>query len=165
MMGNSYGGDDLYRLCWALRVMDTYLSTQTLTSQPVILPNHPHPWFLPFFFFALLCFLSSFSTCFLIECPGVGKMEKIMRHQADRGWAKVPPSGWIPLFLPYHPGHISISASPHFSHLSVSGIWSVKSFLGRLICSQLGLTNVLLSSHSHLLFSSIQHNEKLKVKK
>lgn len=117
MMGNSYGGDDI-RLCSALRVMDTYLSTQTLTSQPVILIFPLPPGSCHFFFFALLCFLSSFSTCFLIECPEV-------REDGEDNEA----SSWQRLGRRSHPqaeftfsittsGHISISASPTSSPLS-----------------------------------------------
>ena len=104
----------MIRLCSALRVIDTYLSTK---------PSHPSqwtwssPWFLPFFS-ALLCFLSSFSTCFLIECPEV-------REDGEDNEA----SSWQRLGRRSHPqaeftfsittpGHISISASSTSSPLS-----------------------------------------------
>lgn len=70
----------------------------------------------------------------------LGKMEKIMKHQADRGWTEVPTSGWIHFQIPYYQWeYIQISPPPPPTLFPDFGFWSIKSFLGELLYSQLGI--------------------------
>ena len=90
-------------------------------------PSHPSQWtwsslfpLVPafFFFFALLCFLSSFSTCFLIECPEVREDGEDNEASSWQRLGKRSHSQAEFTFSITTPGHISISASPTSSHLS-----------------------------------------------
>lgn len=149
----------MIRLCVQYVELQVCICPPKLTSQPVNLVYTKYlNCFLPLVskFWNCLIFSVAFSTCSLTECPEVREdREDNEASSWQRLGRRSHPKAEFTFFISIH-GHISRSSFPPSNPLSSFGIWSIKSFLGELICSWLGIRPGCCStSHYVLLFSSI----------